>query len=279
MLEIYQNLSQYVSPIAFSIGFFDIRWYSLMYIIAFTVVYFLLKYRTKKNNNLFEKLLLLDLIIYVGIGILIGGRLGYVMFYDLQYFLHNLLEIFLPFQIVDGEVVFSGISGMSYHGGLGGAILAGVIFARKYKINFWRLINFVMPAVPAGYFFGRIGNFLNGELYGRATEKWWGMYFGTEKFLRHPSQLYEAIFEGIFLFIILWSLRDNKKINQNRMMLPIYLIGYGAIRFCLEFWREPDMQLGFVFDNFTMGQLLSMMMVIIGIGAIISRYLLVLDER
>ena len=260
-LDFYQHLPEYINPIAFSIGFFSIRWYSLMFIASVTVVYFLLNLN-KRDILLGENQ---KLLLYIFIGILIGGRLGYVLFYDPAYFLQNPLEIFLPLNIKACYMLqatcYTGFYGMSYHGGLIGAILGGIIFAKKRGINFWKLADWVASAAPAGYFFGRVGNFLNGELYGRATDMPWGMYFG-DGISRHPSQLYEAFFEGIILFILLWILSDLLKNKWREYYFPgilfsAYLFGYGSFRFMLEFFREPDAQLGFILGSLTMGQILS----------------------
>lgn len=260
-LDFYQHLPEYINPIVFSIGFFSVRWYSLMYLVGLGIVYWILKNKSK-NQLLVTNYQLLNLLFYCFIGLLIGGRLGYVLFYDLNYFIQNPLEIFLPFQITSYGLLVTGYYGMSYHGGLIGAILAGIIFARKYKINFWKLVDWIIPAIPAGYFFGRIGNFLNGELYGRVTDMPWGMYFNGQ--LRHPSQLYEAFFEGIILFVVLWFLRGKSKFPG--FLFCIYLFGYGSFRFILEFFREPDAQIGFVFSFLTAGQILSAGMIILAVG-------------
>jgi len=153
---------------------------------------------------------------------------------------------------------------MSYHGALIVIVIASVVFCRKYKLNFWLLADLLIPAVPLGYTFGRLGNFINGELYGRVTTVPWGMYFPLDSLhrLRHPSQLYEALFEGIFLFIILWSLRNRIRISG--ALFSLYLIGYGSVRFFIEFFREPDRQLGFVLGSFSMGQILCFIMIILG---------------
>ena len=163
------------------------------------------------------------------------------------------------------EMFLIGIYGMSYHGGLIGALLAVLFFVRFRKLNFWALSDFVVPAIPAGYLFGRIGNFLNGELYGRATDIWIGMYFPSDALgvLRHPSQLYEAFLEGFLLFWLFWRIR-NKKVVQGKL-LGLYLIGYAVARFIGEFFREPDEQVGLFMSYFTLGQLFSLAMLIGGL--------------
>jgi phosphatidylglycerol---prolipoprotein diacylglyceryl transferase len=175
------------------------------------------------------------------------------------------LEIILPFSR-SGD--FTGIYGMSYHGGVLGFILVAYFFCKKRKINFLKLTDFILPAIPLGYFFGRMGNFLNGELYGRITQQKWGMDFG-DGFLRHPSQLYEAFLEGIILFIILWLVR-NKSFKRRGMISGLYLLSYGGFRFCIEFFREADIQLGLFFNYLTMGQILSTIMISGGFYLIIK---------
>jgi len=195
---------------------------------------------------------------------LIGARLGYALFYNFFYYAAHPLEIFWPVQVVDGKTVF-GISGMSYHGGLIGIIIVSVMFCKRHKLNLWKFIDFFIPAVPLGYMFGRLGNFLNGELYGRVTDVWWGMYFpqALSYQLRHPSQLYEAFFEGVVLFIILWSLRQ--KGIADGFLFSIYLIGYGCVRFFIEFFRQPDEHLGFLLWSLSMGQILCLLMMAVGV--------------
>ncbi len=248
-----------------------------MYFVAFVVVYFLLSYRIRKKENPFkiDKNQLFKLLTYLIIGLLVGGRLGYIFFYNFQYYLNHPLEILLPFKILcfmpcASCFMYIGISGMSYFGGLLGVLIAGFIFSKKQKLSFWKLADFIIPAVPAGYFFGRIGNFLNGELYGRATDMPWGMYFSADLFiLRHPSQLYEALFEGIILFIILWFSRNKLEISGYR--LGVYLFGYGLFRFFTEFFREPDPQIGLFSNIFTLGQTFSILIIIAGCKLILSK--------
>ncbi len=164
------------------------------------------------------------------IGVIIGGRFGYALFYNFGYYFQHPLEIILPFDFSHG-IRFVGLSGMSYHGGLIGVVLASILFCRKYKIKFWHFGDMLCPAVPLGYTFGRIGNFINGELYGRVTDVPWGMYFPLDpsQSLRHPSQLYEALFEGIVLFILLWLIRKKKMFDG--FLIGIYICGYGFVRF------------------------------------------------
>ncbi len=256
MLSFYQHLPEHINSIAFSIGSFDIRWYSLMYLVGFLAVYLILVHRAKKTEedlkNKKEKLVL-DFLVYSFFGLIIGARLGYALFYDPDYFIQNPLAVISP---LDTRGNFVGIFGMSYFGGLLGIVGCSILFCRKNKINFFEWADFVIPAIPAGYFFGRIGNFLNGELYGKATKHFWGMYFGNEPFLRHPTQLYEALLEGALLFVILWLLKDNAKFKGN--ILAIYLFGYGVVRFFVEFLREPEQMSHF---GLTTGQILSLIII------------------
>lgn len=267
-LAFYRNLPGLIDPVALRIGPFSIGWYSVMYILAFWTVFFLLAYRMRKgeapNASGTDLGLLIDFLLAVFVGLLIGGRLGYVIFYDFRFYLAHPLAVISPFDPDTRELV--GIYGMSFHGGLIGGLLSGWLFLRKRRIGFRDFVDFVIPAVPLGYFFGRIGNFLNGELWGRATSEPWGMYFPDdgEGLLRHPSQLYEASLEGLVLFVFLWIFR-NRPWAKGRM-LALYLIGYGTARIFCEYFREPDSQIGFLAGGWlTMGQLLSIPMIAIGI--------------
>lgn len=261
----WQHLPENMSPVIFQIGWFKVQYYGLMYIIAFAVTFFLVLYRLKHEDR-FEITTdqVKDLTTYMILGLIIGARLGYVIFYNLPYYLEHPLEIVLPFSFSNG-VTFTGISGMSYHGGLVGVIVAAWLYVRKTKLDWWAAVDLYVPVIPLGYTFGRLGNFINGELYGRLTTASIGMYFpmAPSAELRHPSQLYEAFFEGIFLFAVLWSIR---KIRMPKgAMLALYLIGYGTVRFVIEYFREPDAQLGFVFLSFSMGQLLCSAMIAGGV--------------
>lgn len=259
----WQHIPEYINPVAFSIGPLEIRWYGLMYVAAFCITYCLLIYRIRNEKFEYSKKIIADFMFWVIFGVLIGGRLGYVLFYDLKYFIANPLKIIAPFDFLGG-FHYTGIYGMSYHGGLIGVLVATFLFCRKHKMHFWRFADFIAPVIPLGYTFGRLGNFINGELYGRVTRMPWGMYFPLDfaHQLRHPSQLYEAFFEGIFLFIVLWSLRNVKYFFG--FIFSLYLIGYGLSRFFIEFLRDPDPQLGFIWGPFTMGQILCFIMVLTG---------------
>ena len=259
----WHNIPKHINPNIVEIGSFQLRYYGLMYVVAFTVVYLLVLYRLKNEKYEFPKETIQNYFGWAIIGVIIGGRLGYVLFYDFKYFAANPLRIICPFDISNG-LHYVGISGMSYHGGVIGVILVSIFFCQKYRINFWRFADLLCPAIPLGYTFGRLGNFINGELYGRITTVPWGMYFPLDPThqLRHPSQLYEAFFEGILLFIILWSLRKRKFFGG--FLFCLYLIGYGLVRFFIEFVREPDSQLKFIFGPFTMGQIFCACMILGG---------------
>lgn len=256
----YQNLPQLISPYFLELGPIKLYWYGAMYVVAFSVCLALCVYRLKTESSFsFHKEQVYDSLIYGILGLVIGGRLGYVLFYNLPYFLAHPLEIILPFS--GGQ--FVGISGMSYHGGLIGVIAALWWFCRKKGVDWKELFRLYIPTIPLAYTFGRIGNFLNGELYGRITTSPLGMDFG-DGVLRHPSQLYEAFFEGIVLFLLLWPIRKKPWASASRL-LGLYLLGYAIARIAIEFFREPDPQIGFLFGSFTLGQLLSATMVIAGI--------------
>lgn len=263
-IEIWNHLPEHINPVIFQTGQFQVRYYGLMYIVAFAVVYLLVLHRIKNEKYDYSKNVIQDFFIWVILGLMIGARLGYVVFYNLRYYIAHPLEIALPFSFTNG-FHYTGIGGMSYHGGLIGVLFATFLFCYKHKINFWHFSDLLAPAIPLGYTFGRLGNFINGELYGRATTAAWGMYFQLDpsQQLRHPSQLYEAFFEGVFLFFILWPLRKRNMFNG--FLLSLYLIGYGLVRFFIEFVRQPDPQLGFILGPFTMGQLLCLLMILGGV--------------
>ncbi|PKN51023.1 MAG: prolipoprotein diacylglyceryl transferase [Deltaproteobacteria bacterium HGW-Deltaproteobacteria-13] len=270
LINAWQQLPAHISPIIFSIGPFQLRYYSLMYIVAFAIVYFLTLYRIKNEGYEYTTETIQDYLVWAMFGVIIGGRLGYALFYNFVYYLHHPLEIILPFDFSHG-FKFIGISGMSYHGGLIGIVIVSILFCRIHKIKLWNFVDLICPAIPLGYTFGRIGNFINGELYGRVTTMPWGMYFPLDstRSLRHPSQLYEALFEGIVLFILLWLIRKKKMFDG--LLIGIYIVGYGFMRFFIEFFREPDYQLGFVLGFMSMGQVLCLLMMMAGITVIAWR--------
>ena len=237
-INTWQQLPSHISPSLFSIGSFQLRYYSLMYLVGFAIVYFLTVYRIKKENYDYTMETVQDYLVWAMLGMILGARFGYVLFYNFSYYLYHPLEIIVPFDFSNG-IKFVGLSGMSYHGGLIGIVIVTVLFCRKRKIKLWNFVDLFCPAIPLGYTFGRIGNFINGELYGRVTTMPWGMYFPIDSThsLRHPSQLYEAFFEGIVLFTALWLIRKNK---ADGFLIGFYLCGYGFVRFFIEFFREPD---------------------------------------
>lgn len=264
-IDFWQHIPEHIKPYIIQIGQFQIRYYGLMYIAAFSVLYFLSLYRMKTEDYDYSRTAVENYFVWAILGLMIGARLGYVLFYNLGYYLSNPLEVFLPFSF-NGGFHFTGLAGMSYHGGLIGVTVSSAFFCKKYRIEFWRFADFLIPSIPLGYTFGRIGNFINGELYGRATTSPWGMYFPHDLSgqLRHPSQLYEAFFEGIFLFIILWSIRRKKVFHG--FFLSLYIIGYGTVRFFIEFLREPDAQIGYLFGSISLGQVLCLFMILTGMG-------------
>lgn len=267
--SIWSHLPEHINPIIFSIGSMQIRWYGIMYLLAFLVVYFVAAYRIKSENLEYKKTTVSDFLLWAILGSLIGSRLGYVLFYDFGFFLANPLRIFLPVNVSTGG--YEALSGLSYHGGLAGILLACVIFCYIKKIGFWHFSDTIVLGIPLGYTFGRLGNFINGELYGRVTTLPWGMYFPLDPThqLRHPSQLYEAFFEGLLLFVILWNLRKKKCFDG--FIFSLYIIGYGIVRFFVEYVREPDAQLGLILGYFTMGQILCLCMILSGFIVMLIR--------
>lgn len=271
LISWWSHIPEHLNPVFLKIGIIQVHYYGLMYLLAFFTVYLLVLYRLKKDNIGFKKEVISDYFSWLILAVIIGGRLGYVLFYDLFYYLKHPLEVFLPFDINNG-FKYTGLYGMSYHGALIAIISATIVFCRKHKLNFWLLADLFAPAVPLGYSFGRLGNFINGELYGRPATVPWGMFFPLDSMhqLRHPSQLYEMLLEGVFLFAILWSVR--KKIRIPGGLFALYLVGYGGIRFFLEFFRQPDVQLGFVAGYLTMGQILCLFMAAGGVMLLIKQY-------
>ena len=245
-----------INPIAFSLGPFDIRWYSLSYIFGILISWLIINKFLIKHKNDIDSNTVNNLINYLIIGIILGGRIGYVLFYNFEFYINNPLEII---KIWNG--------GMSFHGGLLGIIISTYIFCINKKELFFDLTDLVVLVAPIGIFFGRVANFINGELYGRITENNIGIIFQNGGPLpRHPSQLYEALFEGIILYLILnflFFLTKLKKIKG--AVTGLFLLFYGFFRFFIEYFREPDNQIGLILNQFTMGQILCIPMVIVGI--------------
>ena len=241
-------------PVAVSLGPLAIRWYGLMYLAGFAAGWWLGSVRISKKNAPIDRSQLDDLLFHVVLGIILGGRLGYVLFYKPAYYASHPLEIFFIWQ-----------GGMSFHGGFLGVLVAAAFFARRHRIDWLRLMDFVAPLVPIGIAAGRLGNFINGELWGRVTDAPWGMVFrGAGNLPRHPSQLYEFAGEGLLLFLILWIY--SSKSRPRGSVSAMFLLGYGVLRFLAEFAREPDDFLGFLALGMTMGQWLCAPMVIGGIA-------------
>jgi phosphatidylglycerol:prolipoprotein diacylglycerol transferase len=238
-----------IDPIAFSIGPLAVRWYGLMYLIGFAAGWWLGLHRIKKGAAPLTRQQFDDLLFLAVLGVILGGRLGYVLFYKPGYYAAHPLEIFAVWQ-----------GGMSFHGGLLGVILAMWFAARRHGVDFLRLMDFVAPLCPLGIAAGRIGNFINGELYGRVTDVPWGMLFrNAGDAPRHPSQLYQAALEGLALFVLLWWF--SSKPRPRGQICALFLIGYGTFRFIAEFTREPDAFLGFLAFGLTMGQWLCIPMI------------------
>jgi len=239
-----------------------IRWYGLMYIFAFATAYFVYRRQVKERRFPMSEDSLTSLFFWGITGLLLGARLFSTLIYhgDSTYWLKPWL-IFWPFNEY-GQ--FTGLQGMSYHGGAFGGLLAVILFAKIKKFNFREIGDMFAAAIPLGFTFGRLGNFFNAELYGRATTVPWGMIFpDAGNFARHPSQLYQAFFEGIVLWFIIWFFRNRKPFKG--FLVGLYFLGYGLIRFIIEYFREPDAHLGFPLFNFTTGQILCVFMILFGI--------------
>ena len=239
-------------PVAFQILSFEIRWYSLAYILGIIIGWILCKKIFIKNLDINQKFD--DYITYLIIGIIIGGRLGYVLFYNFNYYINNILDIFKIWQ-----------GGMSFHGGLLGIIIASILFAKKNNQDLFVYTDLVSLVAPIGIFFGRLANFINSELYGKVTEVPWAVTFvQVDNLSRHPSQLYEAIFEGIILFILLLYFRSKNFLAKPGLISGLFLIFYSVFRFCIEFFRVPDEQIGYLIFNLSMGQIISLVFIMIG---------------
>ena len=239
-------------PVAFQILSFEFRWYSLAYIFGIIIGWLLCKKIFIKNLDISEKFD--DYITYLIIGIILGGRLGYIIFYNFDYYSHNILDILKIWQ-----------GGMSFHGGLVGIILSSIIFAKINNQDPFEYMDLVSLVAPIGIFFGRLANFINSELYGKTTEVLWSVTFiKVDNLPRHPSQLYEAVLEGTILFLILMYFRKKNYLTKPGLISGLFLIFYSIFRFFVEFFRVPDEQLGYLILNLSMGQIISLITVTIG---------------
>ena len=241
-----------IDPVALSLGPIQIHWYGLMYLLGFSGAWWLGRLRAERFG--WTTVEVEDLLFYGAIGVIVGGRLGYSLFYDLPALIDNPLNLFKVWQ-----------GGMSFHGGLLGVVVAFGFFARATGKSYFSISDFIVPMVPVGLFFGRIGNFINGELWGKVSDVPWAMIFpNAGPLARHPSQLYEAMLEGVLLFLILWIYSTKPK--PPGAVSGLFLLGYGFFRFVVEFVRVPDQQYGYLLlDLITMGQILSLPMIVIGL--------------
>ena len=239
-------------PVAFDFNYFQVRWYSIAYILGIVLGWLYCKKKLIvdiKIANLFD-----DLLAYIIIGIIIGGRLGYVLIYNFKYYLDNILEVFM---------IWNG--GMSFHGGLIGVIIATFLFSKKHGVNSYIFLDLISLVAPIGIFFGRIANFINSELYGKETDILWSVKFlAVDNIPRHPTQIYEAFFEGIILFILLNFILKSGKTKPG-VISSLFLIFYSIFRFLIEFLREPDSHLGLFYNLVSMGQILSIPLIIFGL--------------
>ena len=250
-----------INPVVISLGPLSIHWYGVMYIIAFGGAWVLASYRRNMKPNQWSTDQISDLIFYGAIGAVVGGRLGSVFFYNFDRFLEDPLWVFRVWE-----------GGMSFHGGLLGVGVALYFYSKSLRKGFWETIDFIVPFVPFGLGAGRIGNFIGGELWGRPTDVPWGMVFPhVDQLPRHPSQLYEVALEGVALFILLWWFSSNPR--PRLAVSGVFALGYGSFRFFIEFFREPDQQIGLIaFEWLTMGQLLSVPMAAGGILLLFLSY-------
>ncbi len=242
-----------IDPVALQLGPIKIHWYGIMYLVGFASAWWLARWRARRADSGWQEVEVGDLIFYAALGVVLGGRVGYILFYDFGSFLTNPLMIFKVWE-----------GGMSFHGGLLGVIVAMALYARRTARGFFQVADFVAPLVPIGLGAGRLGNFINGELWGRVSEAPWAMVFPSGGPLpRHPSQLYEMLLEGGVLFVMLWFY--SRQPRPTMAVSGLFLLGYGVFRFAVELVREPDAHLGYLaFGWLTMGQVLSTPLVVLG---------------
>jgi phosphatidylglycerol:prolipoprotein diacylglycerol transferase len=249
-----------IDPVFLRLGPLEFRWYGLMYILGFLAAFFIIKNQVKKRAMELSSETLSDIVFMIALGIVLGGRAGYIVFYNLAWYLSHPLKVFAVWE-----------GGMSFHGGIIGGVIAGVYVFRKNRLELWIMADIVALTIPVGLGLGRLGNFINGELYGRVTDVPWGVVFPSGGNLpRHPSQLYEAFLEGGCLLLLAWVI--NRRRPPKGTVFWSVIAGYGFFRFIVELFREPDQQLGFLSGGATMGQILSLPMFILGVTMIIRVY-------
>lgn len=267
-----------IDPVALSLGPLKIHWYGLTYLVGMAGGWWLARVRAKRPGSEWTAGNVDDLLFYVALGVILGGRLGYILFYSFDSWLADPLVLLRPWE-----------GGMSFHGGFLGVLLAMFLYGRKHQRGFFQLTDFIAPFIPLGLFAGRIGNFINGELWGKVTDLPWGMQLRCDQFVQvcqyklqlppdtllsprlHPNQLYEALLEGVLLFLILWLF--SAKPRPRMAVSALFLMGYGLFRFAVEFVRMPDVHIGYLAGGwFTMGQLLSLPMIIVGLWMIVYAY-------
>ena len=242
-----------ISPVAISAGPFQVHWYGLMYLIGFLGAWWLGRLRTHRSGTSWQAVEIGDVIFYAALGVVLGGRIGYTLVYNFPGFVADPLVLFRIWQ-----------GGMSFHGGLVGVLIAMWLYGRRTGRTFFQVTDYIAPLVPVGLGAGRIGNFINGELWGRPTDLPWGMVFPfVDAQPRHPSMLYEALLEGLVLFVILWVY--SRRPRPTMAVSGLFLLCYGVFRFLVEFVRQPDAQIGYLaFDWLTMGHVLSLPMIVLG---------------
>ncbi|MBI2208641.1 prolipoprotein diacylglyceryl transferase [Candidatus Woesearchaeota archaeon] len=240
-----------IDPVLLELGPFQIRYYGLFFVLGFVIAYFILNYLVKKREIKLTKDDIADFLLHIIIGTVLGARLLYVLVYNLPFYLQN------PFEII---AIWHG--GLSFHGGFIGAAIAGFYFCRKKKIEFYTMADMIVIPLALGLALGRLGNFTNGELYGRVTDAAWAVKFPDAEGFRHPSQIYEAL-KNLVIFFTLWFIK-NKNLPKG-FMFWLFVVMYSALRFIVEFFRQPDEQLGFIIGFLSMGQILSVIMFLVGI--------------
>lgn len=247
-----------IDPVLLHLGPLQLRWYGLMYVIGFGLAYLIAVRFGRRSHYALSREQVEDLLFWCILGVILGGRLGYCLIYNFSFYALHPLELIKVWH-----------GGMSFHGALIGLILTAYVYARRNAHDFLKICDIGALAAPPGLFFGRIGNFINGELWGRVTTVPWGMVFPQAGPLpRHPSQLYECLLEGLALMLIMYLV--SRRDRAHGFLIGTFLAGYGCFRFFIEFFREPDAQMGFILGSFTMGQLLCAVMVAVGLGLIVK---------